>query len=104
MPREHVAEDGRIVLNISRQAVRRLAMRNDSVRFDGRFAGQSRPIAAPITAILAIYAKETGEGMMFGPDPAASAQDAQDARPQSTRPAPAQLPLEHPKPALKLVE
>jgi len=103
VPEEHVAEDGRIVLNISPQAVRGLAMNNDGVGFSGRFGGQPRRVFAPIAAILAIYAKETGEGMMFAPDAAADAGE-QGAKPApSPRPASQRRP-ERAKPALKLVD
>jgi stringent starvation protein B len=64
VPPEYV-EDGKIVLNISPTAVRDLNIANDSVSFDGRFGGRSHRITAPIGGLLAIYAKETGQGMAF---------------------------------------
>ena len=64
VPPEHV-EDGKIVLNVSPTAVRDLNIANDTVSFDGRFAGRPHRIIAPIGGVLAIYAKETGQGMAF---------------------------------------
>lgn len=99
-PEEYVAEDGRIVLNISPEAVRGLALNNDGVSFSGRFGGRPRRIFAPIAALLAIYAKETGEGMMLGPD---AADDGSGAKPALAPPA-SQRRSGRAKPALKLVD
>ena len=59
----HAVKDGRIVLNIADRAVGRLEMDNDSVRFSARFGGVSQTVVVPVGAILAIYARETGQGM-----------------------------------------
>jgi stringent starvation protein B len=67
VPAEYV-EDDKIVLNISPTAVRNLDIGNDEVSFDGRFAGRPHRISAPIGAVLAVYAKETGQGMAFEAD------------------------------------
>ena len=64
VPREYV-EDDKIVLNVSPTAVRNLEIGNEFVSFDGRFAGRPHSILAPVGAVLAIYAKETGQGMAF---------------------------------------
>ena len=64
VPLDYV-EDGKIVLNVSPTAVRDLNIANDTVSFDGRFAGRSHRITSPIGGLLAIYAKETGQGMAF---------------------------------------
>jgi stringent starvation protein B len=64
VPDEYV-EDGKIVLNVSPTAVMDLNIANDVLSFDGRFAGRSHRITAPIGGLLAIYAKETGQGMAF---------------------------------------
>lgn len=68
---ENYVEDGKIVLNVSPTAVRDLDIGNDTLTFDGRFAGKSYRIHAPIGAVLAVYAKETGQGMAFEADPGA---------------------------------
>ena len=72
VPREYVA-DGRIVLNVSPTAVRDLKLTNDTLSFDGRFSGQAFQVSVPTSSVMAIYAKETGEGMMFNEDAQAPA-------------------------------
>ena len=64
VPQDFV-EEGRIVLNISPAAVRALAIENDVVTFSGRFGGRPFNVVVPMRSVSAIYAKETGEGMMF---------------------------------------
>ena len=64
VPREFV-EDGQIVLNISPASVRGLSLGNDFVHFNARFRGQAMDVHVPIRAVLAIYARENGEGMVF---------------------------------------
>jgi stringent starvation protein B len=67
VPQEYVSE-GKIVLNISPMAVRDLDLGQEAVAFSGRFGGRPFPIFVPMASIQAIYAKETGEGMMFEPE------------------------------------
>ena len=62
---EGYVSDGQIVLNISPTAVVALRMGNDSIEFNGRFGGQPLDIEVPIAAILGIYARENGQGMVF---------------------------------------
>lgn len=64
VPPDYV-EDGKIVLNVSATAVRNLALENEAVLFDGRFAGIAFAVDVPMQSVLAIYAKESGQGMMF---------------------------------------
>ena len=68
----HTINDGKVVLNIAARAVARLSIDNDSVSFTARFGGVSHPVFVPIGAILAIYARETGQGMALPEDAAAS--------------------------------
>ncbi|MBK9327300.1 MAG: ClpXP protease specificity-enhancing factor [Hydrogenophilales bacterium] len=56
---------GQIVLNVGPSAVRNIQMDNDWVTFSARFGGASHAIQVPVGNVLAIYAKETGEGMSF---------------------------------------
>ena len=69
----HAVKDGRIVLNIAERAVAHLQMDNDDVRFSARFGGVSHAVIVPIDAVLAIYARENGQGMELPPDSAAQA-------------------------------
>ena len=102
VPRQSV-KDGRIVLNIAERAVGGLRMDNESLRFSARFGGVSQSVLVPVQAVVAIYARENGQGMALpddapheaqgaeedaggaGPDPRAAA-DATDADLQSPDP------------------
>lgn len=64
----HTVKDGRVVLNIAERAVAKLELDNESVRFTARFGGVSHPVVVPIPAVLAIYARETGQGMALPED------------------------------------
>jgi stringent starvation protein B len=62
---QSAVKDGRVVLNVAARAVAQLDLGMDKVRFMARFSGVSRSVEAPMQAILAIYAHENGQGMMF---------------------------------------
>jgi stringent starvation protein B len=67
-------KDGKIVLNLSASATQRLRLGNEDVEFDARFSGAVQHVRFPLNAVLGIYARETGEGMVFseadlGPEP-----------------------------------
>lgn len=62
---EQYVQDGRIILNISPQAVRGLELTNDWVMFSARFGGVSMQVSVPPQAVLAVYTKENGRGMVF---------------------------------------
>lgn len=64
VPQNYV-KDGKIVLNISQQAAHNLRIGNDSVEFNARFGGKNFHIFLPIPSIMAIFAKETSQGMIF---------------------------------------
>ena len=64
VPRQYV-QDGKIVLNLSASATGGLVLGNDEVHFSGRFGGTAMAVRIPIEAILAVYARETGQGMIF---------------------------------------
>jgi len=64
LPQQFI-EDGKIVLNIRPQAVQGLTLGNEEIQFNARFSGKPMHIVAPIAAIMAIYAKENGKGMIF---------------------------------------
>ncbi|MBI5447100.1 MAG: ClpXP protease specificity-enhancing factor [Gammaproteobacteria bacterium] len=65
VPRQHV-EAGKITLNISPSAIRDLTLGNDILSFSARFSGILTRVTVPIKAVLAIYARENGRGMVFG--------------------------------------
>jgi stringent starvation protein B len=64
VPQQYV-KDGQIVLNISPGAVANLLISNEDIRFRGRFGGIAVEILAPMGAVLGIYARENGQGMVF---------------------------------------
>jgi stringent starvation protein B len=68
VPREFV-RDGQIVLNISADATHQMLMGNEEITFQTRFNGASFPVAVPVEAVLAIYARENGQGMAFEVSP-----------------------------------
>ncbi len=58
-------KDGKVVLNIAARAVTKLELGAEYVRFSARFSGVSQLVEVPISGILAVYAQENGQGMMF---------------------------------------
>ena len=78
VPQEYV-QDGQITLNLSPDAVKSLNMDNESLAFNARFRGVPMDIHVPIAAILGVYARENGQGMMFGEE---------DYQPPPTSPSP----------------
>ena len=80
VPEQHV-QDGKIILNVSHSATRGLSLGNEIVSFEARFGGISQRLQIPVDAVLGIYARETGQGMIFGdddsPPPAAPGSDPQ---------------------------
>jgi len=77
VPRDYV-KNGEIVLNISFDATSSLKLGNDFIEFKARFAGVARDIMVPMSRVLAIYARENGQGMAFPVDTAADGSQASD--------------------------
>ncbi len=103
VPQEHV-RDGQIVLNIAPSAVRGLLMGNDAVEFNGRFGGVARDLYVPLPALMAIYARENGQGMVFELEPEEAEAEGiyevadSEAEPEPTPPRPSG------RPSLKVVK
>lgn len=74
--------EGRIVFNVNPAAVNGLTLGNDFVMFDARFGGTPMSVTIPVPAVLAIYARENGRGMMFEEEP------DENPPPQPDEPAP----------------
>lgn len=74
VPPGHV-DNGRIVLNVHPQAVNRLEFGVDALRFSARFGAQSVRIEVPYAAVLAVYARENGQGITFPETPVEDSQD-----------------------------
>jgi len=64
LPMEHV-KDGRLVLNVSYSATEDLFISNERVSFNARFNGVPRHLDIPLLAVVGVYARETGQGMIF---------------------------------------
>ncbi|WP_323121943.1 ClpXP protease specificity-enhancing factor [Burkholderia alba] len=80
VPRQFV-RDGEIVLNISFEATSQLQMGNEWIEFTARFSGKAHKLEVPVANVLAIYARENGQGMAFQVD--AVAQDGEGVGPDS---------------------
>ena len=103
VPVAHV-KDGQIVLNVSPTAVQRLELGNDMIHFDARFGGQPMTIWIPPIAVLGIYARENGRGMVFPEEPAdESAEASAAAAPPERDPEPPGGPPRE-RPSLKVVK
>jgi len=95
LPHAYV-RDGQIVLNISSRAVHLLQLGNDNITFSARFGGVSQQVVVPSRAVVAIYARENGEGMLF-----ADAQEPDDTPPEGPHPPSSRKGN---KPALRVVK
>lgn len=101
VPKQHVRE-GQIVLNINPAAVRDLRLGNDWIEFSARFGGVARAIQIPVMAVLAIYARETGHGMVFGEEPGGEEPPPPDKPDRPDQPDQPARPSR--KPVLKIVK
>ena len=97
------ASDGQIVLNVSPTAVRNLHMDNEAVSFEGRFGGVPHTLYVPIPAIMGIYARENGQGMVFDLEEPLEADD--EVEPDDDGPPPgSEPPRPTGRPSLKVVK
>ncbi len=88
VPAEHV-KNGKIILNIAPMAITGLVLGDAEITFNARFSGQSMDLYVPVAAVLAVYAKENGQGMMFSEDDGAIAStDDGDPVPDPDKPTP----------------
>ena len=91
-------QDGKIVLNISPTAVHALVLGNERIDFDARFGGIAMDVVVPVDAVLGIYARENGRGMLF-PDEEQQLDGARDTDEEPDSPKP---PRE--RPSLKVIK
>jgi len=87
VPDEHV-KDGKIILNISETAAHNLKLTNDSVSFRARFSGVPFDVWVPMPSVLGIYARETGQGMIFSHDSESTEDKIPETEIESSRPRP----------------
>ena len=85
VPNEYV-DGGRIVLNINPKAVSNLEMGNDWISFSARFSGASQEVMLPPGAVLGIYAKENGQGMLFPSEEGTEENASPDDEPEPPKP------------------
>ncbi|SDI03578.1 stringent starvation protein B [Pseudomonas flavescens] len=95
--------DGQIVLNVSPTAVRNLTMNNDAVNFEGRFGGVAHSLFVPAPAVLAIYARENGQGMVFDLEPPVAQAEVEDVQDEQGPPDD-EPPRPSGRPSLKVVK
>jgi len=86
VPRAYVKE-GKIVLNLSEGATQRLHLGNQEVEFDARFAGVIHHVRFPVCAVIGLYARETGVGLVFseldrGPEPPTKPPQTEEGAPR----------------------
>lgn len=99
------ANDGQIVLNVSPTAVRHLHMDNEAVSFEGRFGGVPHTLYVPVGAILGIYARENGQGMVFDLEPSLEEHDVDEVDMEDDAPPPdSEPPRPSGRPSLKVVK
>ncbi|HKS53712.1 MAG TPA: ClpXP protease specificity-enhancing factor [Steroidobacteraceae bacterium] len=98
VPRQYV-QGGKIILNVSSSATSMLSLGNEVVRFRARFGAATYDVSVPIAAVLGIYARETGQGMIFS---------EADTPPQPptppSEPAPTPTDTKRTKPTLKVIK
>jgi stringent starvation protein B len=85
---ERYIDNGKIILNISERAVSDYHQDNDWIMFQARFGGRSQEIVIPLPAVLAIYAKENGKGMVFGQEDNGSGDSPPTPQPPAGAPKP----------------
>jgi stringent starvation protein B len=98
---ERFVENGRIVLNVSHSATQALLLGNERIVFQARFGGSPFAVDVPLPAVLGIYARESGEGLVFPTDeyPGSEASGSPDAPPPEPPPTPPSG-----RPSLKVVK
>jgi len=90
---QQYAQNGKLILNISPGAIQGLSLGNDAIEFSARFSGVAMVVVVPIDAVLAVYSRENGKGMVF------SEEDGSDKPPPVTP-----EPVKGRKPTLKVVK
>jgi stringent starvation protein B len=99
VPRQYV-QNGKIILNVSTSATSNLSLGNDFVRFRARFGATTHDVIVPMAAVLGIYARETGQGMIFSEADAPPPQPPPQAPPDT----PPAGDAKRSKPTLKVVK
>ena len=85
VPERHIS-DGKIVLNVSQSAARDLVLGNEEITLEARFDGEPWRLSIPVDTVLGIYARETGQGMIFPDENAPPGDGSPQPSPGSGRP------------------
>jgi len=101
VPRQYV-QGGKIILNISHSATQGLVLGNDGVKFRARFGTVAFDVSVPIVAVLGVYARETGQGMIFSENEEPSSPPP--SGPPSSPPSKPSGPEPGKRPTLKVVK
>ena len=83
VPAQHI-QNGKIILNIAPMAISGLVLGDAEITFSARFSGQPMGLHIPVEAVLAVYAKENGQGMMFSEDDSVFSSSDSDDDPDPT--------------------
>ena len=98
VPQQYV-KNGQIVLNVSPSAVINFLISDEALQFNGRFGGMPMDIYAPMSAVMGIYARENGQGMIFDSDDTGT-----DPEPPKPKLAQKEPPVKAERPSLKVVK
>ena len=101
VPRQYV-QGGKIILNISHSATQGLVLGNDAVKFRARFGTVAFDVTVPIAAVLGVYARETGQGMIFSDNEEPTSPPTGPQSPTPTKPTSGPEPGK--RPTLKVVK
>ena len=82
---DQAVQKGKVILNIDQSAVRDLNLGNEWLTFSARFSGRPFHVSVPVDAVLAIYSKENGQGMMFAQDESEDSPDDPGDGPHPTK-------------------
>ena len=96
-----IVKDGKIVLNVAPMAVNGLVLGDEEISFSARFGGKPDALSFPVSSVLAVYARENGQGMMFSGTEDSSLMGSDDGT--DPDPGPGSEPKK-PRPKLKVVK
>jgi stringent starvation protein B len=82
---DQAVQKGKVILNVDKSAVRELELGNEWLTFKARFSGNEHYVSVPVEAVLAIYSKENGQGMMFAQDDETTPPTDPDSGPDGTQ-------------------
>jgi stringent starvation protein B len=85
LPEDYI-ENGKIILNLRPQAVDALSLGNEAIEFNARFGGKAMLVSVSVNAVMAIYAKENGKGLVFDQEDGNEIEPTLEQNQPSTKP------------------